>query len=223
MIVTIDGPAGAGKTSVAKGLAQRLGALFLDTGAMYRAVALAGCRAGIDWQTPSRLADIARSMDLRLDGSRVLLDGQDVTDAIRSSELQPYIRRAADDPEVRRELIRRQRAFAARGDVVTEGRDQGTLVFPQADRKFFLTASPQERAQRRFKELQKRGESGTLEQVLEQQQQRDQQDQERTWGRLTRAADAIEVDTDGLSLEQVVDRLEQWVRKPRPPVDSNEN
>ena len=223
MIVTIDGPAGAGKTTVAKALAQRLGACFLDTGAMYRAVALAGRQAGIDWQDASQLATVARSMDLGLDDSGVRLNGQDVTSAIRSSELTPYIRQAADDPGVRAELIDRQRAFAAQGDLVTEGRDQGTLVFPDADYKFFLTASPEERARRRLSDLRKRGETPTLEQVLRQQQQRDRQDQAREWGRLSRAADAIEVDTDGLSLGQVVARLEQLVRQPQPPADAGGN
>lgn len=213
MIVTIDGPAGAGKTTVAKALAARLRARYLDTGAMYRAVALAGLRNGIDWHDPEQLAAVAERIDIRFDGDRVLLDGQDVSQAIRTSDLTAVTRHAADNAAVRRQLIQRQRAFARDGDLVTEGRDQGTLVFPEADCKVFLTASPEERARRRVADLQARGESASFEQILAQQQRRDEDDAARQWGRLTKAADAIEVNTDGLLLDQVVDRLAQIVRQ----------
>jgi len=212
MIVTIDGPAGAGKTTVAKALARRLGFRFLDTGAMYRAVALAGLRHGVNWEEPSELAELATRLDIRFEGDRVLLDEVDVTEAIRTSETTAAIRYAADNERVRLVLVDRQRQFARHHDLVTEGRDQGTLVFPDARCKIFLSASPEERARRRVADMQARGEHLLLDDVLDQQQRRDEQDYRRNLGRLAKAPDAVEVVTDGMSLEEVVDRLEQIVR-----------
>ena len=166
MIITIDGPAGAGKSSVARALARRLGFRFLDTGAMYRAVALAGMRRGLDWDLPDDLARLARKLDLRVAGERILLDGEDVTEAVRTSAVTAVTRYAADNPQVREHLVKLQRALAADDNVVTEGRDQGTVAFPDAECKIFLTASPQERARRRLGDLQSQGEPVTLEQVL---------------------------------------------------------
>ena len=145
MIITIDGPAGAGKSTVAKALARRLGFRYLDTGAMYRAVALAGWRRGVDWQQPEQLADLARQLRLEARGDRILLDGEDVTDAVRTSEITAVTRFAADNPQIRGQLVELQRRVAEQDNVITEGRDQGTVVFPLADFKFFLTASPQQR------------------------------------------------------------------------------
>jgi CMP/dCMP kinase len=219
MIVTIDGPAGAGKSTVARALAERLGFRFLDTGAMYRAVALAGWRSGVNWEQPEELADLARRITIEFDGPRVLLDGQDVSDAIRTSQVTALIRYAADNPAVRHLMVQRQREFAHSGDVVTEGRDQGTVAFPQAQCKIFLTASPEERARRRLRELEARGESPSLADLLTRQNQRDREDCTRALGGLVQAADAIEVLTDGLSLEEVVDRLEGLVRQRDPRGD----
>ena len=140
MIVTIDGPAGAGKSTVAKTLARRLGFRFLDTGAMYRAVALAGLRAAVDWDRPEELAALARRIRIGFVGERVWLDGEDVSDAIRTTEITALIRYPADNPEVRRHLVDLQRQFAVDDDVVTEGRDQGTIAFPDAACKFFFIA-----------------------------------------------------------------------------------
>jgi len=216
MIITIDGPAGAGKSTVAKLLAQRLGFFFLDTGAMYRAVALAGLRRGIDWAVPEQLAELAANVQIDLDGDRVLLDGQDVSHAIRSSQVTAVTRYVADSPQVRQLMVALQRRLAAGKNVVTEGRDQGTLVFPHAELKVFLTASPEERARRRLRDLAAQGESGTFEQVLQAITQRDQQDEQRPVGAMRRAPDAIELCTDGLTIEQVVDRLELLARQRSP-------
>ena len=212
MIITIDGPAGAGKSSVARELARRLGFRFLDTGAMYRAVALAGLRRGIDWRRGELLADLARGLDLRVDDQHIYLDGEDVTETVRSSEVTAVTRYAADEPEVRKHLGLLQRAVAAGRDIVTEGRDQGTVVFPDAACKIFLTASPQERAQRRLRDLRSQGESITLEKVLAAQEQRDREDATRAVAPLVPAADAVVVSTDGLPLAEVVDRLEAIAR-----------
>lgn len=213
MIITIDGPAGAGKSSVARTLARRLGFRFLDTGAMYRAVALAGKRHGLDWDLPDDLARLARRIQLKVIGDRILLDGEDVTEAVRTSDVTAVTRYAADNPQVRDRLVTLQRTLAGSDNVVTEGRDQGTVAFPDAECKIFLTASPEERARRRLCDLQARGEPVSLEQVLAAQERRDLQDVIRLVGPLVPAADAIKVCTDGMTLEQVVDRLEEIARK----------
>ena len=213
MIITIDGPAGSGKSTVARALARRLGFRFLDTGAMYRAVALAGVRAGVAFDRPEQLAQLSQTIEVDVSEDRVLLDGQDVTQRVRSSEVTAATRHAADNPAVRDLLVRLQREAAGDGNIVTEGRDQGSVVFPDAPCKFFLTASPEERAGRRLNDLRAQGESATLDAVLEAQQRRDREDESRPVGPLVRAVDAIEVCTDGMSLEEVVDRLEGIVRE----------
>ncbi len=215
MIVTIDGPAGAGKSSAARRLARRLGFRFLDTGAMYRAIALAGKRRGVDWNDPEQLAAVAAEVTLEVTDDRILMDGEDVTAAVRSLEITTLTQHAADNEAVRRRLIDQQRQIAAGADVVTEGRDQATVVFPQAECKIFLTAGEEERARRRFQDLSARGEEVDFAVVLEKQRNRDRRDVERTFGGLAKATDSIEVNTDGLSPEQVVDRLEQIVRARR--------
>lgn len=212
MIVTIDGPAGAGKSTVARALARRLGFQYLDTGAMYRAVALAAMRRGLDWDETEQLARLARAVQIELAGPRILLDGEDVTETVRTTEVTAVTRYAADNPAVREHLVALQRAIAGQRNVVTEGRDQGTVAFPDAECKIYLTASPEERARRRQADLAERGESVSLEQVLADQQRRDRQDAARPVGPMKPAADAVEVLSDGLSIDQVIDRLEQLVR-----------
>jgi CMP/dCMP kinase len=212
MIVAIDGPAGAGKSSIARRLAERLGFAFLDTGAMYRAVALAALRSGLGVSDEAAIARLAAGLTIDFDGVHTLLSGEDVSTAIRTPEVTTAVHLAADNIAVRERLVALQREIAAGRDIVTEGRDQGTVAFPQAECKIFLTASRQERARRRFEELQSRDERTTLEEVLAQQDERDQRDATRPVGALRKAADAIEVLTDQLSLEAVVDRLEQIVR-----------
>jgi cytidylate kinase len=213
MIVAIDGPAGAGKSSISRQLAERLGFAFLDTGAMYRAVALAALRQGLGDGQAEAIARLAGELRIEFDGQRTLLNGEDVSAAIRTSEVSAAVYLAADNVSVRQRLVELQRQFAHGRDTVTEGRDQGTVAFPHAECKVFLTASPQERARRRLGELIARGERATLDDVLIQQRERDARDAARPVGALIKAADAVEVVTDGLTQEQVVERLEAIVRE----------
>ena len=212
MIVTIDGPAGAGKSTVARKLAAKLGFDFLDTGAMYRCVALAGSRQNVDWEDEAALGEIARSLPLEFDGARVLLGGEDVSAAIRTPEVTAIIHYAADNLMVREAMGDLQRKLAAEDNVVTEGRDQGTVAFPQAECKFFLSASAEERARRRVEQLRQNGKQASLEEVLEQQTVRDEQDEAREVGGLKAAEDALYVITDGMKPFEVVEHLERLVR-----------
>lgn len=212
MIVTIDGPAGAGKSSVARRLADRLGFRYLDTGSMYRAVTLAAIERGIDLTNAQAVVRLIRQIAIDLDGHRVLVDGRDVTDRIRTVEVTRRSRYVADNPAARELLVDRQRRLAAGADVVAEGRDQGTVVFPRAECKIFLTARAETRARRRCRDRLAAGEKVHLDEVLAEQQQRDQRDRSRPVGPLVPAVDAIHVATDQLTLDQVVDRLETVVR-----------
>jgi cytidylate kinase len=203
MVVAIDGPAGAGKSTVARALAKRLGFTYLDSGAMYRAVALALM------EQPGAASDRARELELEL-GDRVLANGRDVTEAIRAPEVSEGASKVATNPRVREALVEKQRALLAEGDWVAEGRDIGTVVAPDAGVKVFLTASPEERARRRASEL------GTdVQTVLRDQALRDAQDEEREHSPLLRAKDAHRLDTDGLSVDEVVDRVVGLVRAAR--------
>lgn len=204
MIVTIDGPAGAGKSSLARQAADSLGFEFLDTGAMYRAVTLAAIRADIDWNDADALVALTRKLQIEFRDRRVWLDGQDVTDLIRSPSVTDRIRHVADLPAIREILTEKQRQFAAGRNVVTEGRDQGSEVFPNAQCKIFLTASPEERARRRQQQLAEIGRYVPLGDILAQQNRRDLEDRMRPIGRLRPAPDAIILQSDGLSPDDVL-------------------
>jgi CMP/dCMP kinase len=209
MIITIDGPAGSGKSSSAKELARRLGFEFLDTGAMYRAVTLAVIRAGIDPSDSEAMQELLAGLRLEMPPGRVLLNGEDVTHAIRAGTVTAASGAVADSPIVRRQLVEMQRQIAAGRNVVTEGRDQGTIVFPNAECKFFLVADPQERARRRQGEMAQRGEMVSWDDVLKAQERRDSHDRQRDLAPMIPAHDAIVLDTTQLTLEQVVGRIEK--------------
>ncbi len=213
MIVTIDGPAGAGKSTVAKKLAERLGFSYLDTGAMYRAVALAALRNQMDWQDDGAVARLAAKTSIEWKDDRILLDGEDVSQAIRSTEVTSLVGQAADHPAVRTWLVQLQRQAAEDTPIVTEGRDQGSVVFPDAGCKIFLVAAPKERARRRVEDFRERGEEVPFEQVLDDIVRRDRADESRPIGALVRPDDAVNFETDGLTVDEVVTRLEQLVRE----------
>jgi len=200
MIVAIDGPAGAGKSTVARALAQELGFTYLDSGAMYRCVALEASQSG---EAP---ADVARRVRIDL-GSRVALDGRDVTEAIRAPGVTELSSRVAAEPAVREALVDKQREIMAGGDYVAEGRDIGTVVAPDAAVKVFLTASPEERARRRAAEL-----GNDQKTVLADQALRDERDRTREHSPLAAAPGAVELDTTGLTIDKVVQRIADLVR-----------
>lgn len=199
-IITLDGPAGAGKSTVARLVAARLGFRFLDTGAMYRAVALKAAREGL--ADPADVARMIRRTALDVDESRVTVDGEDVTAALRGPEVTASVRPIADSPECRRELVRLQREVGRAGGLVTEGRDQGSVVFPDAEHKFYLDASLEVRARRRQAD-----DGGPLEAVRWSIERRDAEDRARPVGGLVRPEGAAVIDTSNLTLREVVDRI----------------
>jgi cytidylate kinase len=202
MVIAIDGPAGAGKSSVARAVAAELGITYLDSGAMYRCVALAALERQLDLDDGEALGTLASGLEIEFEGRRVLLGGEDVSDPIRAPGVTAAASRVSVHPQVREALVARQRALIAAGDFVAEGRDIGTVVSPEAPLKVFLTASDEERARRRAAET---GED--FESVLDAQRRRDARDSERQHGALRAAADAVELDTTGLGLEEVVGRV----------------
>ena len=215
MIVTIDGPAGAGKSSAARELARRLQFEFLDTGAMYRAVALALTRADLPFGDTRRVVEFLNRTRLEMLGDRVLLNGEDVTEAIRHPSMSDASSRVAVEPHVRAVLVQWQRQVAEGRNMVCEGRDQGSVVFSDSPCKFFLTASAETRARRRLEELKSRGITAPLDRMVEDLEIRDLRDSTRAVGPLLRPDDAIVVDTDGLTPDQVIDRMEAEVRRCR--------
>ncbi len=215
MIVTIDGPAGAGKSTVAKALARELGWTYLDSGAIYRAITLKALRERVDLNDADALRRIAETIDLDLDprpdGLRVRLDGEDVTDAIRAPEVSRHAHHAASCAEVRKAILPLQRRFAERGDLVAEGRDMGTVVFPDAEFKCYLDARPKERAARRHRELKAKGVDAALEDVLQEILTRDERDRNRAAAPLRKPDDAVVLDTTDMSVEDVTEKLRGMV------------
>jgi len=207
VIVTLDGPAGAGKSSAARALAARLGWCYLDTGAMYRTVALVALEHGVPLDDGPRLAALAERIAIEFCDGRVLADGRDVSAEIRTERVTQATRPVADAPAVREAMKRLQRRMAVGIDLVTEGRDQGAEVFPQAELKVFLTASADERARRRHLEEMERGGRASIEAIRAAQTERDEGDRVRPVGTMRAAADAVLLETDGMSREEVVERL----------------
>jgi cytidylate kinase len=212
MIITIDGPAGSGKSTAARELAKALGIAFLDTGATYRAVTLKALRQGVDLTDTAALVAVARAARIEIipddRGTHVCLDGRDATAEIRSVEVTENAHYVADNPAVREVLVALQRQIgAALGSFVTEGRDQGSVVFPEADVKFYLDASPAVRAQRRTAELHAAGQQATQEDVLTSILQRDRRDSTRPVAPLTKPPGAIEIDTSRMDIETMTARL----------------
>ncbi|MBV9697940.1 MAG: (d)CMP kinase [Gammaproteobacteria bacterium] len=210
-ILTIDGPSGSGKGTISRALARHLGWHLLDSGALYRLVALAGERAGLEREDRQGHGQLAGQMQVSFGGSeaaeRVCLDGQDVTAAIRSEEAGKGASRVAAWPGVRAALLKRQRAFAEPPGLVADGRDMGTVVFPQADLKIFLTATPEERALRRHKQLKDKGSDVSLPALSREIAERDARDQTRQVAPLRPASDACVIDSTGMSVEAVVQRV----------------
>lgn len=222
LIVAIDGPAGAGKSTVAKRLAKELDYTYMDTGAMYRAFAWRVMKEGIDLSDEQELKRILKETRIELkenDGRlMVFLNGLDVTDQIRTPELSQMASKVSAFKIVRERMVDLQRAMAFEGGVVAEGRDIGTVVFPEADVKIYLDASSQERAKRRFEELKRQKEQVTLEETLVEMRERDRRDQERAVAPLCKAEDSIVIDSTYFGVDQVMDRIMQEVKNKLPGI-----
>ena len=217
MVITVDGPAAAGKSTVARRLARRLGFQYLDTGAMYRAVTWKALQSGADMSAPGRLAAVAEQTRVELrpegEGLRVVCDGVDVTRSIRTPQVTESIYRVADEPAVRRILIGWQREFGRRYSLIAEGRDQGTAVFPDAEVKFYLAASLEERARRRLRDLREAGSRLSLEDVMRQVAKRDAKDRARPVGALRKQDDMILIDSTHMTADEVVEAMAAEIKR----------
>ena len=213
VVVAIDGPAGAGKSTLAKRVAARLGFTYIDTGAMYRAVALWALRQGVSWDDMHRMEQLALASEIELSPGRIQLNGEDVTEAIRTPEVSNGASKVAVIPGVRRAMVAKQRAMGERASVAMEGRDIGTVVFPHADVKIFLDAAPEERVRRRLAEVRARGETVSEAGLSAQMKERDQRDSTRADAPLAQAPDAVYLDSTGRSIEEVEEAILKIVRQ----------
>jgi len=219
-IIAIDGPSGAGKSTLSKLLAERLGFTHIDTGAMYRCVALAAARAGIEADDQGRLARLCRDLEIHFErtsaGQTVFLDGEDVSRAIRQPQISLLTSRVAAVPAVREALVALQRQLGAPGGVVLEGRDIGSVVFPDAEVKFYLSASAEERGRRRYEELRAAGQAVELSQTIAEVEARDASDSRREHSPLVQPEDALLIDSTGLSIDEVLEQMCALVQARRP-------
>jgi len=217
MRIAIDGPAGAGKSTVAKMLAKRLGYKYLDTGAMYRAVTVLALDSGVSLDDDREVANLLKNCSLEIipesNGQKIYLNHRDVTEIIRTPRVSEMVAQVSALPMVRQYLTKLQQDIVAKGNVIADGRDIGTVVMPDAEVKIFLTASPQERARRRYQELIEKGFSVNYEEILQDVIKRDEMDQNRPISPLRQARDAVLVDTTGLNIEEVVEKLLEIIRR----------
>lgn len=219
MIVCMDGPAGSGKSTISQRVAMRTGYIYLDTGAFYRSLAHAAQKDGIDWEDAAALADLAAEtvIDFKWDGeiNRVFLNGEDVTLAIRTPDISRGSSLVSQHQQVRRRMVEKQRKIGSRSSCVVEGRDTGTVVFPKAELKIYLDASPEVRARRRFLDFQKSGDQIDFEEVMSSLAERDHLDSEREVSPLSQAEDAIRMDTSNMTPEQVIQQILIWIEEKR--------
>lgn len=217
-VIAIDGPSASGKGTVAQGVADALGFHFLNSGALYRAVALAALASGTNLENESKLSDIAMNLNAKFKGDLVELDGREVTDAIRAEDVSIAASRIAALPKVRNMLLKRQRAFRQPPGLVADGRDMGTVVFPDAALKIYLTASPEQRAKRRYKQLMEKGMSANMAALLQDIQERDARDKARSVAPLQKATDAVLIDTTRMAVaEAVAQVLALYKQAPQAP------
>ena len=212
-IVTVDGPAGSGKSTIAKLIAKKYNLTYLDTGAMYRMIALYVIKHNIDLEDKKAIADMLERVDLDIEGDKFYLDGEDVTEMIRTPEVNKIVSPVAAIKEVRQKLVEMQRAISKGKRTILDGRDIGTAVFPKADVKIFLIASPEVRALRRLKEYEQKGVKTTYEEVLESIKERDHIDSTRKESPLVKAEDAHEVDSSKMTIDKVVDKISEYIEE----------
>ena len=212
-VIAIDGPSASGKGTIAQAVAQALGFHYLDSGALYRLVAFAALGAGIGFDDEAALAAVAANLDIRFENYEIVLSGQHVTDSIRSEICGNGASKVAALPAVRKALLARQQAFRQHPGLVAEGRDMGTVVFPDANLKVFLTASAEVRAERRYKQLKEKGIDANIRTLLRELRERDERDSARSVAPLRKAADALELDSSGLGIGEIVRQVLDWYRQ----------